>query len=415
VLRPLVSAATYRSGVYLLLGAVVLLPYLLIAASFATMLANEPQERPWVLVLLVVTVLIAITPALLAGVRSLEISVAREILGADLPPPSGAVSVATRLRSAAWFVLHLLSGGLLAAVLLIAIPTALVFILQQFGSQTRIVDTSSLGFVSDLDPWWILLLGIALLIAIPYGIAAAGVGLRRLAPVLLGPSPEERIAALEMHARQLAERNRLARELHDSIGHALTITTVQAAAARQVRDSDPEFVTRALVVIEEAGRTAMAELDHVLGLLRDGEASASAPQRALADLPRLVRESRAAGTTIYCELPTDLDAVPGAVSREAYRIVQEALTNAIRHARGAPVSLQVTRTADGLRIEVTNPLPPSPEAPVTTRSAGEPGGRGLTGMAERVRILGGDLETGRRDGLWRVSAHLPEAAAGSSR
>jgi len=237
LVKPLISGATYRCGVHLLLGAVIALPYVLLTASFALVLASEPQELPWVAVLLLVTLLIALTPAFLAGVRSLEISAAREVLGADVPLPTGAVSSATRLRSALWFVVHLLSGGVLAVVLLIAVPTALVFILQRFGSDTQIVDTSGLGFLDGVDRWWLLGLGIGLLLAIPYGTAAAGVGLRRLAPILLGPSPEERIAALEAHARSLAERNRLARDLHDSVGHALTITTVQAAAAQQVGDT----------------------------------------------------------------------------------------------------------------------------------------------------------------------------------
>lgn len=412
VLKPLTSAATYRCGVHLMLGAVILLPYVLLTASFAIVLATEPQELPWVMVLLVVALVIAIAPAFMAGVRSLEISAAREVLGADVPLPTGTVSAATRMRSALWFVVHLISGGALATALLIAVPTGLVFIVQQFGSQTEIVDTSQLGFLSGLDPWWLVLVGVALLIAIPYATAAAGVGLRRLAPILLGPSPEERIASLEAQARGLAERNRLARELHDSVGHALTITTVQAAAARQVGESDPAFVARALTAIEEAGRTAMADLDHVLGLLRAGEASATAPQRGLADLPRLIEETRAAGTTISSDLAPDLDAVPAVVSREGYRIVQEALTNAIRHARGAPVYLVVDRSSSGLRIQVTNPLSTSMQELETASSAAELGGRGLTGMAERVRVLGGKLDAGQGDGQWRVAALLPGTVTG---
>lgn len=395
-----------------MLGGVVLLPYVLLTASFAALLTGEAQQGSWVVALLLVTLLIAVAPAFLAGVRSLEISAVRDILGADVALPSGEISVATRARSALWYVVHLISGGLLAAVLFIAVPTALIFILQRFGSQTQTVDTSQLGFLSGLDRWSLLALGIALLVAIPYATSAAGVGLRRLAPILLGPSPEERIATLQAQARTLAERNRLARELHDSVGHALTITTVQAAAALQVGTSDPAFVARALAAIEEAGRTAMAELDHVLGLLRAGEASATAPQRGLADLPRLVAEARVAGTQISSDLAPDLDAVPAAISREGYRIVQEALTNAIRHAGGTPVDLRVSRVSGVLRIDVTNPLP------VSEREAADPserGGRGLTGMAERVRVLGGDLDTGRRNGVWRVSARLPGATREAGR
>lgn len=414
-MQPLTSAATYRCGVYLLLGAVVLLPYVLLTASFVMLMTNEPQRRTSTGALLVVTLLIAVTPAFLAGVRSLEISAAREVLGADVPLSEGKVSAATRMRSALWYVVHLLSGGLLGAILFLAVPTALIFILARFGSPTQIVGTSELGFLSGVEPWWLLVLGIALLAAIPYGTALAGAGLRRLAPILLGPSPEERIAALEAQAQNLAERNRLARELHDSVGHALTITTVQAAAAQQVADSDPAFVARALAAIEEAGRTAMADLDHALGLLRAGEASSTAPQRGLADLPRLVEEARAAGTKISAELAPDLGALPPAVSREGYRIVQEALTNALRHAGGAPVKLRVGRAAGGLRIDVSNPVPESADGHELPTGADDFGGRGLMGMAERVRLLGGDLTTGRADGQWRVSVRLPEAITGAGR
>ncbi len=101
---------------------------------------------------------------------------------AEVPLPSGGVSAGTRLRSALWYVVHLLSGGLLAAVLFIGVPTGLVFIMQRFGSDGVLVGTSELGFLAGVDRWVLLVLGIALLAAIPYGIAAAGVALRRLAP-----------------------------------------------------------------------------------------------------------------------------------------------------------------------------------------------------------------------------------------
>ena len=108
-----------------------------------------------------------------------------------------------------------------------------------------------------------------LLVGTVYAVAGLGALAATMAPVLLGPSPADRIAALEARERRLAERNRLARELHDSVGHALTATTLQAGAARAVFDSDPEFARRALAAIEEVGRTAMDDLDHVLGVLRD--------------------------------------------------------------------------------------------------------------------------------------------------
>ncbi len=181
-------------------------------------------------------------------VSSLEISAAREILGAEVPLPSGGVSAGTRLRSALWYVVHLLSGGLLAAVLFIGVPTGLVFIMQRFGSDGVLVGTSELGFLAGVDRWVLLVLGIALLAAIPYGIAAAGVALRRLAPTLLGPSTEERIAALEAQARTLTPRWLVA-TFGSAAGDRL--------AAAGLTDREPEtlrLVAAGLTNAEIAGR-----------------------------------------------------------------------------------------------------------------------------------------------------------------
>jgi hypothetical protein len=163
---------------------------------------------------------------------------------------------------------------------------------------------------------------------------AGGAALARLAPRVLGPTRTERLAVQLARAqsaeRALAERNRLARELHDSVGHALTVTTLQAGAAARVLDSDPAFVARALEAIAEAGRAALEDLDHVLGLLRDGGGEGTrGPQPDLADLDVLVDRARSAGLTVDVELYGPLAAVPRAISREAYRIVQEGLANAL--------------------------------------------------------------------------------------
>nr|WP_246400846.1 histidine kinase [Jiangella mangrovi] len=208
---------------------------------------------------------------------------------------------------------------------------------------------------------------------------------------------------METQAQEFAERNRLARELHDSVGHALTVTTLQAAAARRVLDTDPEFARRALLAVEEAGRTAMEDLDHVLGVLRAGTDAELSPQRTLADLDRLVDDARTTGMDLEATVDGDLAAVPPVLSREAYRIVQEGLTNAARHAAQVPVRLRVAATATGLDIDVSNPLPDG----VTVRRPRANGGRGLRGMRERVRLLRGELSAQAADGVWRVRVHLP--------
>jgi signal transduction histidine kinase len=205
----------------------------------------------------------------------------------------------------------------------------------------------------------------------------------------------------EAHAadRALAERNRLARELHDSVGHALTVTTLQAGAAARVLHTDPAFVATALDAIAEAGRAALADLDHVLGLLREGNTGDRAPQPDLGDLDALVDGARSAGVAVALHRDGATGSVPRAVSREAYRIVQEGLTNALRHAGPVPVDVRVTVGAAAVELEVANPLSRGP--------ARNGGGRGIAGMRERVGVLRGEISAGRDGDRWRVAARLP--------
>jgi signal transduction histidine kinase len=377
LLAPLVRGTTYRRGVYLLLGGVLALPYALLAAAFAGQLLTNRSQRVLILLLIAITGVIATVPAFLTGTRALEIVAVRWLLRVDLPDPPPTAERETRLRTALWFAVHLIVGAAVGGVLLIAIPLALAY----------------LGGWIPGDPLLLSLAGVALLLAIPYAVAGLGALAATMAPVLLGPSATERIAALEARAAQLAERNRLARELHDSVGHALTVTTLQAAAARELLDTDPAFVARALAAIEEAGRTAMDELDRVLGVLRDGEPARLAPVPTLADLDRLVHEAR-----VSLVVEGDLAALPAPVSREGFRIVQESLTNALRHAGPVPVDVRLTVHSGSLEISVSNAVASPVEATP---------GRGLTGIRERVTLLGGEVHAGPEAGRWRVRALLP--------
>jgi signal transduction histidine kinase len=230
-----------------------------------------------------------------------------------------------------------------------------------------------------------------------YGVV---VGLGELATLLarqlLGPSRAERLAALEERTEQLLERNRIARELHDSIGHALTVAVVQAGAARAA--GDPEFTERALDAIEETGRAALEDLERVLGVLREAERPVSS-RPTLADADRLLESARASGAKVGAEVTGPLDTVPGPVSREGYRILQEALTNVLRHAGSVPVRVRI-RVADGtLDLEVRNPL--------TAAISGPGRGSGLRGIRERAALLGGRARTGPDEGDWQVHAELP--------
>ena len=138
---------------------------------------------------------------------------------------------------------------------------------------------------------------------------------------------------MEARNEQLLERTRIARELHDAIGHALTISVMQAGAARAA--NDPAFTEQALSAIENTGRAALEDLDRVLLVLRESLGPASG-RPTLAELDRLLDSARTSGATVTTDVSGSLEQIPVPVSQEGYRILQEALTNALRHGRGGP-------------------------------------------------------------------------------
>ena len=243
---------------------------------------------------------------------------------------------------------------------------------------------------------WYALLAPLPLIALYAAIVGLGELATLLARKLLGPSRAERLAALEERTEQLLERTRIARELHDSIGHALTVAVVQAGAARTA--GDPEFTERALCAIEETGRAALEDLERVLGVLREAERPVSS-RPTLVDADRLLESARASGAKVDAEVTGPLETVPGPVSREGYRILQEALTNVIRHAGSVPVRVRIDVTDGTLDLEVRNPL--------TAAIPGPGRGSGLRGIRERAALLGGRAHTGPHEGDWQVHAELP--------
>jgi signal transduction histidine kinase len=218
-----------------------------------------------------------------------------------------------------------------------------------------------------------------------------------LARRLLGLSPGERMAALEERTERLLERNRIARELHDSIGHALTVAVVQAGAARAA--ADPGFTDRALGIIEETGRTALEDLERMLLVLRESTQPVS-QRPTLVEADRLLESARASGAEVEAKVSGPLETLPGPVSREGYRILQEALTNVLRHSGPVPVRVMIDVTAGDLDLRISNPLPCGGGADTTA-------GSGLRGIRERAALLGGEAWTGPSEGEWRVSARLP--------
>ena len=204
------------------------------------------------------------------------------------------------------------------------------------------------------------------------------------------------------------ERARIARELHDVVAHRVSLMTVQAGAAKTVAAADPEAAIRAMAAVETAGRQALDELRHLLGVLRPAAAEdAMAPQPGLGDLPQLIAQTRAAGLDVTLSRDGVPEGLPARVELSAYRMVQESLTNVLKHAGpGARAVVALTIDHDRLVVEVT-------DAGIGTTSL--PGtGHGLIGMRERALLLGGDLDVGPLPaGGFRVRARLPLAAGGS--
>ena len=194
------------------------------------------------------------------------------------------------------------------------------------------------------------------------------------------------------------ERNRIARELHDLLGHTMSVMLVQTGAARVVLDGDPDKAREILAGVERTGREALDELDRVLGVLRRADGTDLQP--GLAELPRLVQRTAEAGMTVTVHVDPPQPRLPGSIDLSAYRIVQEALTNAFRHGRAASAAVAVRCDGHRLQVEVSDDGdgPPSNYQP----------GRGLLGIAERAAVFGGTVEHGGGEqGGFRVRAVLP--------
>jgi signal transduction histidine kinase len=223
----------------------------------------------------------------------------------------------------------------------------------------------------------------------------------------LGEGARNRRSAIEEEARRAVseEQARIARELHDVIAHSVAVIVVQAAAADDVFDERPDQARAALRSIEHAGRDALAELRRLLGGVRAETAAPEDPQPGLDRLDELAEPLRAGGLDVVVRREGNPAALPAGVDLSAYRIVQEALTNTLRHARATSAEVIVRYGADAVEVDVRDDGHP-------TAPADGAGGRGLVGMRERASLLGGTLEAGPLPrGGYRVHARLPLEAA----
>jgi signal transduction histidine kinase len=208
---------------------------------------------------------------------------------------------------------------------------------------------------------------------------------------------------LQVEEARHAERERIAREMHDVLAHRISLLAVHAGAL-EVRRSAPEAERQAAAVVRQCAYEALEDLRTVIGTLRyDGASDADRPQPTLTDLPDLIEQARLAGTPIAFESRLDdLAAAPNAVGRHVYRVVQEGLTNARKHAPSEPVRVRLTG-GEHLVVEITNPVPAA-----LPGSALPGAGSGLIGLGERMDLVGGRLEYGRTShGEFRLWARVP--------
>jgi signal transduction histidine kinase len=218
---------------------------------------------------------------------------------------------------------------------------------------------------------------------------------------------KERAARAEREREERAraavaeERARIARELHDVVGHSVSVMTVQASGVRRLLRPDQEREREALLVVERTGREALAEMRRMVGVLRrPEEAPALAPQPSLEHVNRLVEQARDSGLPVELRIDGDAIQLPAGVDLTAYRLVQEGLTNTLKHAQATRAEVLVSYGEDHIEVTVTDDG--------TGVGNGDGGGHGLVGMRERVSVYGGELDAGpQHDGGYRLRAKLP--------
>ncbi|QSB06343.1 sensor histidine kinase [Natronoglycomyces albus] len=397
-LRPLYSRSTYLGWVWLILGGALLMPYMILGQVVIS-LSQSPEIDGMAIyqfdTFFAVLPLVFLT-GLVLPIRQLLRAMVRHLLQVRLEDSQEVASWATRWRTALWYTLHLSIGALLAGATLALVPFAIAISILPLTSDPMQFESPLLesGWHDPMGP----LVGVLLLLTLVYVVAGVLAVFRRSAPGLLGPTARERIAAAEAQTAKLEARNRIARQLHDSVGHALSVISIQSEAATRLVETKPESARQAMETSAETARAALEELDGMLGVLRGDATADSAPQRGLESWEDLVASC---GASVTASVTIDVDSLNPQVSREAYRIVQECLTNVLRHGSGSAAELGIVQDEDWLDIRVANAYRPT-QSPRAGRT-----GHGLEGIRQRASAFGGSVDITTTAGRWVVRARLP--------
>ncbi len=242
------------------------------------------------------------------------------------------------------------------------------------------------------------------LAAVTIWLAGVYVGRHREAKALERRAKELELEGVERDREALEQRLRIARELHDVIAHTVSVMVVQADAADDLLDTNPEVARRSIRNIQRTGRDSMRELQRLLAVIRDDEAVTDdlSPQPTIARLGPLVDRLDEAGVSCDLEIEGDIRTLPAGIDLSAYRIVQEALTNVFRHSRAQHAHVRLRYRPTAIELEIAD------DGPAVNHTEGRSKGRGLVGMRERAALCGGRFEAGPRpEGGFVVSATLP--------
>ena len=355
----------------------------------------------------------------------------------------GALAGATLVVRRRWpavpmLVALVLVPGLFGVILLVVSLYTLAATWQWPSRRRRVVALGVLAFAealvmtlvsvltpdvtADGPPLWGLVL-LAVLVAVGLTVPPVVTGLyvgakRRLVESLKdrahGLETELDLLAEQAHERarraRLEERTRIAREMHDVVAHRVSLMVVHAGAVERIVERDPQRAAQSAKLVADVGRQALDELREILGVLRMSEEPVGRvePADALAGLPQLVEQSQAAGMAVSLTVSGARRVFALQAERTAFRVVQEGLTNAHKHAGGARVAVLLAYVPNGVRVVVVNDCP----AGAGERARLPGGGNGLVGMRERVEALGGSFSAGREaDGGFRVEAVLPSRLA----